>query len=188
MPGPPRALGISRSLVIDPTEHIRLDVMRCRETLPLAHREVVLTFDDGPLPASTTRVLNVLAAECVKATFFLVGRMARSFSRVVARIAAKERTIETHSQTHPFTFHRMSYAQAGREVEGGIASVSAALRGQPPARFFRIPGLLRASPVESYLANHKLMAWSADIPLDDWRRIGDKKIVHRTMARLDARG
>jgi peptidoglycan/xylan/chitin deacetylase (PgdA/CDA1 family) len=182
------ALGTSRTLVIEPTEHVRLGAMQYRETLPLARREVVLTFDDGPLPPYTTRVLDVLAAECVKATFFLVGRMARNFPRVVSRIAAEGHTIGTHSQTHPFTFNRISYAQAGREVEGGIASVSAALGGRKPAPFFRIPGLLRASPVETYLANRKLMTWSADIPSDDWRRISDKEIVRRTMARLDAQG
>ena len=66
------ALGTSRTLVIDPTEHIRLGMMQYPETLPLAEREVVLTFDDGPLPPYTSRVLDILASECVKATFFLV--------------------------------------------------------------------------------------------------------------------
>jgi len=182
------ALGTSRTLVIDPTEHVRLGSMQYRETLPLAPREVVLTFDDGPLPPYSTRILDVLAAECVKATYFLVGRMAKNFPHVVARIAAEGHTIGTHSQTHPFTFHRMTVAHARHEVEGGIASVSAALGGRAPAPFFRIPGLLRASPVESYLASRNLMAWSADIPSDDWRRINDKEIVRRTLARLDAQG
>ena len=62
------ALGTSRILVVDPTEHIRLGMMQYPETLPLDDREVVLTFDDGPLPPYTSRVLDILASECVKAT------------------------------------------------------------------------------------------------------------------------
>ncbi len=45
-------------------------------TLPLADHEVVLTFDDGPLPATTGKLLDALKAQCVRATFFMVGRMA----------------------------------------------------------------------------------------------------------------
>ncbi|MGH6739337.1 MAG: polysaccharide deacetylase family protein, partial [Bradyrhizobium sp.] len=78
-PGNSDAIGTSRVLVIDPAEHPRLGVMQYPETLPLADHEVVLTFDDGPRPPSTDRVLETLASECVKATFFLVGQMARSF-------------------------------------------------------------------------------------------------------------
>ncbi|MGZ8372981.1 MAG: polysaccharide deacetylase family protein, partial [Rhodoplanes sp.] len=51
--GKPVALGTSRTLVVDPNEHIRLGMMQYSETLPLADREVVLTFDDGPLPPYT---------------------------------------------------------------------------------------------------------------------------------------
>jgi len=182
----PDALGISRTLVIDASEHTRLGSMQYRETLPLAPREVVLTFDDGPLPPYSSRVLDVLASECVKATYFLVGSMARAHPELVRRIAVEGHTIGTHSQNHPFTFHRMGRARAEREIDGGIASVSAALHGLKPAPFFRIPGLLRASSVESYLASRGLMTWSADVPSDDWRRISDKEIVRRTLARLEA--
>jgi len=80
----------------------------------------------------------------------------------------------------------MSRARAEREISGGIASVSAALHGLKPAPFFRIPGLLRASSVEAYLASRGLITWSADVPSDDWRRISDTEIVRRTIARLEA--
>jgi peptidoglycan/xylan/chitin deacetylase (PgdA/CDA1 family) len=182
----PDALGTSRTLVIDPSEHTRLGSMQYRETLPLGPREVVLTFDDGPLPPYSSRVLDALAAECVKATYFLVGSMARAHPELVRRIAVDGHTIGTHSQNHPFTFHNMSRARAEREISGGIASVSAALHGLKPAPFFRIPGLLRASSVEAYLASRGLITWSADVPSDDWRRISDTEIVRRTIARLEA--
>src|SRR6476660_4547625 len=78
-PGHPDALGTSRTLVVDPREHPRIGVMQYGETLPLADHEVVLTFDDGPLPAHSNRILEILAAQCVKATFFTIGRMASAY-------------------------------------------------------------------------------------------------------------
>src|SRR5262245_47377182 len=100
-PGHPGAIGTSRVIVVDPTEHARIGTMQYRETLPLADKEVVLTFDDGPLPPYTNRVLETLAAECAKATFFLVGRQSRSFPDMVRRIYNEGHTIATHSQNHP---------------------------------------------------------------------------------------
>src|SRR5215813_4307561 len=99
-PGNPDALGTSRTIVVDPAEHPRLGSMQYRESLPLEDHEVVLTFDDGPLPPRSTRVLEILASECVKATYFLVGRMARSFPDMVRRIKAEGHTIGTHSESH----------------------------------------------------------------------------------------
>jgi peptidoglycan/xylan/chitin deacetylase (PgdA/CDA1 family) len=66
------ALGTSRIVVVDPVEHPRVDTLQYKETLPLNDREVVFTFDDGPLPRYTTRILDTLASNCVKATFFVM--------------------------------------------------------------------------------------------------------------------
>jgi peptidoglycan/xylan/chitin deacetylase (PgdA/CDA1 family) len=184
----PNALGTSRTLVVDPDQHLRVGGMQYPETLPLADHEVVLTFDDGPLPPYSTRILDILASQCVKATYFLVGSMAHTYPHVVTRIAAEGHSIGTHSQTHPLTFNRMELERAQHEIQGGIASVTAALGGHAPAPFFRIPGLLRASAVENYLASQHIMTWSADIPSDDWRHISDKEIVRRTLARLEQHG
>src|SRR3954464_15196018 len=85
-PGNPGALGTSRTLVVDPREHTRIGTMQYGETLPLQDHEVVLTFDDGPLPPHSTQVLNILASQCVKATFFIIGRMARGFPEGVRRV------------------------------------------------------------------------------------------------------
>jgi peptidoglycan-N-acetylglucosamine deacetylase len=96
-PGNPDALGTSRTIVVDPLEHPRLGVMQYRESLPLEDHEVVLTFDDGPLPPRTNHILDILASECVKATFFLVGRMATTYPDVARKVAAAGHTIGTHS-------------------------------------------------------------------------------------------
>jgi peptidoglycan/xylan/chitin deacetylase (PgdA/CDA1 family) len=58
-------------------------------SLPLADKEVVLTFDDGPVPRYSNQILDILAAQCVKATFFLVGEMARAHPLTVRRILPK---------------------------------------------------------------------------------------------------
>ena len=141
-PGNPRAIGTSRTIVVDPTEHIHLGGSQYRETLPLADKEVVLTFDDGPLPPHTTRVLDILARECAKATFFLVGRMARSFPQIVQRIHAEGHTLASHSQNHLYTLHEMSHVQMAHEIELGFNSIAAAFVGirTKIAPFFRFPG------------------------------------------------
>ncbi|HEY7548549.1 MAG TPA: polysaccharide deacetylase family protein, partial [Hyphomicrobiaceae bacterium] len=63
----------------------------------LAPGEVVLTFDDGPVPGSTRVILAALAAECTKATFFVVGEMAAAHPEVVKEIADQGHTIGTHT-------------------------------------------------------------------------------------------
>ncbi len=188
-PGNPGALGTSRVLAIG-GENTRVGSMQYSRTLPLAHREVVLTFDDGPLPPYTNRVLDALAAECVKATYFLVGRQASAHPDVVRQIYNAGHSIGTHSQNHPLTFDHMSQERAEREINDGIASVGAAL-GDPRsvAPFFRIPGLLRVKNVEDYLAARSIVTWSADFAADDWyKQIDAKEVMRRALARLESKG
>jgi peptidoglycan-N-acetylglucosamine deacetylase len=186
---PPGALGVARTIVVDPREHARIGAMQYNETLPLNDREVVLTFDDGPVPRHTGSVLETLASECTKATFFMVGQMANSYPAMVRRVHDEGHTIANHSQTHPFTFSRMSVPQAAAQIEGGFASIRAAL-GDPDAvaPFFRIPGLLRQDSVEQYLAAHGVMTWSVDVVADDWTHINAAEIARRAVSRLEARG
>ena len=144
---------------------------------------------DGPFPPYTTRALDILTSECVKATFFLVGRMARAYPDTARQIHAAGHSIGTHSNSHPFTFHRMTARRADAEVEGGIAAVADALGDRNAiAPFFRIPGLLRSNTVEGYLAGRSLMTWSADFPADDWLRISADEIAARALQRIEARG
>jgi peptidoglycan-N-acetylglucosamine deacetylase len=188
-PGHPGALGVSRTIVLNPTEHPRLGTLQYEESLPLNDHEVVLTFDDGPLPPYTSRVLDTLAAECVKATFFLVGRMALGYPQWVRREYNEGHTIGGHSQNHPFTFAKMSVDDAAKEIEDGFASLQTVL-GDPKAvaPFFRIPGLLRQDSVEQYLAAHRYATWSLDFLADDWTHINAKEITRRALQRIEARG
>ena len=186
---PPDALGVARTIVVDPHEHPRIGAFQYNETLPLNDKEVVLTFDDGPVPRHTSTVLETLASECTKATFFMVGQMANAYPAMVRRVHDEGHTIANHSQTHPFTFSRMSVEQAAAQIQGGFASLRAAL-GDPDAvaPFFRIPGLLRQDSVEQYLAAHGVMTWSVDAVADDWTHINAAEIARRAVSRLEARG
>jgi peptidoglycan-N-acetylglucosamine deacetylase len=114
---PPAALGTCRTLVVDPNEHSRVGSMQYPETLPLNDHEVVLTFDDGPLPRYTNRVLEIHASECVKATFFMVGQMARAYPWMVRRVYDEGHTVANHTQNHPI--RKMFVDQAAREAASG---------------------------------------------------------------------
>src|SRR5215470_14582543 len=121
-PGNPDALGTSRVLTMNPDEFTLLGTIQYEQTLPLKNHEVVITFDDGPLPPSTDIILDTLASQCVKATYFLVGQMAHAYPSVVRRIYNEGHTIGTHSEHHP-NFQRLSMRRVEREVDGGINSV-----------------------------------------------------------------
>src|SRR5947207_4728977 len=139
-PGRPDALGTSRTLVVDPKEHPLIGSMQYRETLPLNDGEVVLTFDDGPLPKNSYQILEILAAQCVKATFFLVGQQAQANPEGVRKVLAAGHTVATHTQNHPSAMQRLPLDRARAAIDGGIASVTAALGDNAAAvsPFFRI--------------------------------------------------
>jgi len=190
-PGHPNALGTSRTLVVDPREHPRIGTMQYPETLPLADHEVVLTFDDGPLPRNSNKVLEILADQCVKATFFTIGNMARFAPEGVRKLRDAGHTIGTHTQDHPLSMNHMSLERAKQEIDDGIASVKAALGEDADtalAPFFRIPGLLRADNVEEYLASQGIQIWSADFLADDWRHISSSRVYDLAINRLEANG
>lgn len=186
----PNALGVSRTLTVDPSIPARFGKMQYPDTLPLEDHEVVLTFDDGPLPRYTNAILDILASECVSATFFMVGEMAHEFPATARRVAAEGHTIGTHSQNHPLTFQRMPLESARAEIDEGFASVEAAVGDAGKvAPFFRIPGLLRQPSVEDYLASRHIVTFSSDVVGDDWKHhIRPADIVKRTLQRLEAKG
>ncbi|MGA7232358.1 MAG: polysaccharide deacetylase family protein [Xanthobacteraceae bacterium] len=178
-PGHPDALGTSRVLALDPAEYPRIGRMHYPDSLPLADKEVVLTFDDGPILPYSDQILDILASQCVKATYFLVGEMARAFPAAVRRIYEEGHTIGTHSEDHPTRFGQLPVEKMRHEIDWGISDVSAAL-GDPKylAPFFRIPGLARSDVVESELAARGLTVFSSDTDADDWyHRITGQQII-----------
>ena len=189
-PGNPHALGTSRVITVSSDEFSLIGTIQYKQTLPLRDHEVVLTFDDGPIPPYSNIILDELDAQCVKATYFMVGEMAHAYPAIARRIYNAGHTIGTHTQHHPFGFEHLSMQRVEREVDGGIASVDAAL-GDPNAvsPFFRIPGLGRTNAIEHFLTSKRLVTWSADIDTNDWwRGTTPRQLVQRAMRRLNERG
>jgi peptidoglycan/xylan/chitin deacetylase (PgdA/CDA1 family) len=102
----------------------------------------VLTFDDGPRPATDEKILAALAEECVRATFFLIGKQASEHPEWVRKIAAARHTVAHQSWSH-LNLRTMTPEDAEGEIDKGIAAVEAALTGvsttTPSTPFFRYP-------------------------------------------------
>ena len=186
-PGNPDALGTSRTLTVSPTHYPRVGSMQYGQTLPLDDHEVVLTFDDGPLSPYTSRVLDILKAQCVLATFFVVGEMADGYPSLLRRVHDEGHSIGTHTQDHRLKLR--SIDRMKQEIDDGIESVSRALGNSlEVAPFFRFPGLIHPGPAEDYLASKGIMVWSADLVADDWRRISPDQVLKRALISLQKRG
>jgi peptidoglycan/xylan/chitin deacetylase (PgdA/CDA1 family) len=171
----PGTLGNSQILAVKATTTPRVGLKSFPETLPLADHEVVLTFDDGPWPATTSRVLSALAQECVRATFFLIGRSASAHPELVRRIAAEGHTIGTHTWSHP-SLMRIKPEAAIAEIDHGISAVETALRGNAsPAPFFRFPGFESTQATLDLLQSRGIVVFGADLWASDWNRMTPKQ-------------
>jgi peptidoglycan/xylan/chitin deacetylase (PgdA/CDA1 family) len=187
----PGALGASRILTVNAAAMPRVGLKSFTETLPLADREVVLTFDDGPWPATTSRVLSALAQECVRATFFLIGRSASEHPELVRRIAAEGHTIGTHTWSHP-SLKRIKPEAAIAEIDRGISAVETALHGNagpaPSAAFFRFPGFESTPATLDLLQSRGIVVFGADLWASDWNRMTPKQELKLITDRLSAAG
>jgi peptidoglycan/xylan/chitin deacetylase (PgdA/CDA1 family) len=182
----PNALGVSRTIVVNPRVTPAVGSEDYAARLPLAPGEVVLTFDDGPRPPYTNRVLKALADQCLQATFFMLGRNANAYPEMARQVRAAGHTIGTHTQNHPM--HAMSPQRAVVEINTGIASVANAL-GSPRAiaPFFRFPGLYRTGASENYLRSRGIMVWSIDIDSYDYRHSSVSFMLQRMLTNLERR-
>lgn len=170
------ALGVSRTVEIDTTTGPKFGFQYHDAPTFLAEGEVVLTFDDGPLRAYTKPVLEALAAQCTKATFFVVGRMAVADPEMVKEYARRGHTVGTHTWSHANLAH-LSPAKARAEVEMGFSAVQQAM-GKPIAPFFRFPYLSSSSAMATHLMNRQIATFSIDVDSKDYRT-RDPGSVHR---------
>src|SRR4029079_808599 len=95
----PSALGVSRTVEIDTTGGPGFGFEHFKQLDFLRDHEVVLTFDDGPWP-TTPAVLKALAAECVKAIFFPIGKHATYYPEILRQVAAAGHSIGSHTWSH----------------------------------------------------------------------------------------
>ena len=170
-PGNPNALGTERVLTVDAKTTPQVGRKEFPVTLPLGPKELVLTFDDGPWPATTPRVLDALKAECVLATFFLVGRNAESYPQLARRELAEGHSVGHHTFSHPL-LNRLPPAKAEADIDRGIAADEYALYGQrrtdPATPFFRFPGFASDQALLDRMATRGLVVFGADVWASDW--------------------
>jgi peptidoglycan-N-acetylglucosamine deacetylase len=152
----------------------------------LAPGEVVLTFDDGPSPHSTPPILAALAAECAKATFFIVGEMAVAYPDVVREVASQGHTIGTHTWSHA-NLRWLASSTMKAQIESAFTEVEKAA-GVPIAPFFRYPYLSSSDTAVAYLKARDIAQFSVDVDSSDWRIRNAQSVIRQVMARLNARG
>jgi peptidoglycan/xylan/chitin deacetylase (PgdA/CDA1 family) len=166
-------------------------ILRVRriEDIRLAEGEVVLTFDDGPLPGRTPRVLDILDRHGVGATFMMVGTMARSYPGLVRQVAARGHTIGSHTDRHP-DLSAMKRSHALAEIARGERAVAAALSGsgRSMAPFFRFPYLADTPALRAAMADRGTVVLDVDVDSKDYWTSSPARVLSRTMARLERRG
>ncbi|MGY4294342.1 peptidoglycan/xylan/chitin deacetylase (PgdA/CDA1 family) [Bradyrhizobium sp. i1.4.4] len=185
------ALGTSRVLSVDAKTTPRVGLKSFPQTLPLADHEVVLTFDDGPHPPTTSKVLAALAQECVRATFFLIGLHASEHPDMVKRIAREGHTIGHHTWSHPF-MARIPLEKAKSEIDRGIAADETALKGAstttPSTPFFRFP-YFEGTPAQlDLLQSRGIVVFGADLWASDWNEMTPEQELKLVTERLAAAG
>ena len=183
----PNALGVTRTVEIDTTGGPGFGFEHFKQHDFLRNNEVVLTFDDGPWP-STPAVLKALADECVRATFFPIGKHATYYPEILRQVAAAGHTIGSHTWSHA-DLSRKSLDEAKAEIEKGISAVVWALENQATAgSFFRFPALRHPPEVVTYLGQRNVAIFSTDMDSFDFKMRKPEQVVASVMARLKKHG
>jgi peptidoglycan/xylan/chitin deacetylase (PgdA/CDA1 family) len=185
-PDPARALGVSRVVEIDTSTGPLFGAITVHTKEPrfLGPKEVVLTFDDGPLPPVTKPILDTLDQYCTKATFFAVGRMAVAYPWMIRDIMTRGHTMGTHTWSHPLNLRRLSVERARDEIERGHAAITLAA-GQPIAPFFRFPGLSDSGPLLGHLQTRGIATFTVDVVSNDSYIPSPERLLQRTLAEVE---
>ena len=185
-PGNDKALGVSRIVEIDTTGGPGFGLQHYKAYDFLQPGEVVLTFDDGPLPGPTRKILAALAKHCTKAIFFPVGKLTAGYPEVLREVARAGHTIGSHTVTHA-NLAKKSKKKGIAEIEEGFSSVKAAL-GKPGAPFFRYPYLRDSKETIAYLGTRNIAVFSTDVDSLDFKTRNSKKLLKHVMRRLKQTG
>lgn len=187
-PNNPDALGTSRIISVNPSEFPLVGKLNYPETLRLNDREVVLTFDDGPSAPYTGTILDTLAAECIKATFFMAGNAIVDAPDLLRRASNEGHTIGTHTFADE-NLKEVPFDRAKEDIDKGVAAATEAI-GNPKdlAPFFRAPDLEIAKQAERYAVSRGLMVWSADVEAEDSDDPTEDALVAKVVSGLEEEG
>ena len=140
---------------------------------------VALTFDDGPWPGSTRAILKILQDNGIKATFYEIGRQARTMPDLSRAVADAGMTLGNHSETHPLNLGRLSAAAVASQINQAQYDITKA-SGKAPTSF-RPPGGNTTPAMYPVLAKLNLRWVQWDIDTDDWQQPLAATIVTRVI-------
>jgi peptidoglycan-N-acetylglucosamine deacetylase len=187
-PGNPQALGTERVIEVDAKTTPRVGRKHFPSTLPLRSKELVLTFDDGPWPATTPKILDALKRECVRATFFLLGRHVEEHPELARRERAEGHSVGHHTFSHPL-LSRMPLARAEAEINRGIGEDENAVYGErrsnPATPFFRFPGFASNRALLDHMSERGLVVFGADVWASDWNRMSPGQELRLILSRIE---
>lgn len=152
--------------------------------LDLRPREVVLTFDDGPSPETTPRILDALRQACVPATFFLLGDPAEDYPSLVRRVLGEGHAVGGHTRSHT-DLTDAPFNEATRDITNGFLPLAAA-GGQ--SNLFRFPQLKGTPQLLGWLREHGMAAVGADIDPSDWAGDSPQETLARIKEQLREQG
>ncbi len=176
--------GLARVFELDPGAYPKVGSYPYWRPLPLESGEVVLTFDDGPTHPCTSTILDALAHEGVRATFFCVGYHSKNVPDLVRRLHNEGHTIGTHTEMHQ-CISTLPPGEREKAINDGIASTTLALNGRAPAPFFRFPFLERDIHIEAGLAARGIAMWGTDVSANDWEGVSVDQLVSNVVRRLE---
>ena len=187
----PDALGTFRTLQIGDAPELGLKSYP--QTLALADHEVVLTFDDGPARSTTPKILDALKAQCVEATFFLIGRNAAAAPALVRREIAEHHSVGHHTWDHPaVTLRGLTEVAALADIDRGMAADDTAgygaWSGEPRVPFFRFPGFGDTPALLDALKGRHVAVFGADLWASDWIPMTPDAELALLMGRLRVAG
>ena len=151
----------------------------------LKYKEVVLTFDDGPVPGKTEKILDTLDRHRVKATFLMVGQMADAYPAIARKVVARGHAIGSHTYRHP-NLRGLGFDAAMTEIMKGERAVRKASATDPG--FFRFPYLADTAKLRSALAARGTVVMDVQVDSKDYFKSSPAAVTARTMQTLRKRG
>jgi peptidoglycan/xylan/chitin deacetylase (PgdA/CDA1 family) len=189
-PPPPcnnaNALGVSRVVEIDTTGGPGFGFEHFKNYDFLREGEVLLTFDDGPWLNNTPMVLKALADECVRATFFPIGKHATYYPDILKKVAEAGHTVGNHTWSH-VDLSKKTFEEGKQEIEMGMSAVRMAL-GAPGAPFFRFPALRHPPELVTYLGERNVGIFSTDMDSFDFTMRKPEQVIKSVMDKLKKHG
>ncbi len=185
----PNAMGVSRVVEIDTTSGPGFGSQHFKTFDFLRDHEVALTFDDGPWP-TTPIVLKALADQCLRATFFPIGKHATYHPDILKQVVAAGHTVGSHTWSHAdlqAVMKKSGQDAAIEEIEKGMSAVRM-MAGAQMAPFFRFPDLRHPPEMLTYLGGRNVASFSTDIDSFDFKIKKPEELTKSIIGKLNKNG